>query len=165
MTILDKSIIVCTSILGGENLPENKSKNLLHDCLYFTANSLARVITRMAEEEFRKTGLSPSHAFLMMLVNEHPGIAQKELADNLQLAPSTVTRFVDSLVYKGYLTRQTEGKASKVFPTDEGKNLRSIIDDAWTNLHMRYAKVLGLREGDALTAMIDAAYDKLSDRG
>jgi hypothetical protein len=29
---------------------------------------------------------------------------------------------------------------------------------------MRYAKVLGLREGDALTAMIDAAYDKLSNR-
>jgi DNA-binding MarR family transcriptional regulator len=141
-----------------------KSKNLLHDCLYFTANSLARVITRMAEEAFRKTGLSPSHAFLVMLVNDHPGIAQKELADNLQLAPSTVTRFIDSLEYKGYLTRRTEGKASRVYPTDEGKNLQSTIDEAWTNLHMRYAKVLGLREGDALTAMIDAAYDKLSDR-
>lgn len=149
---------------GVEKLTENKSKNLLHDCLYFTANSLARVITRMAEEEFGKTGLSPSHAFLVMLVNEHPGIAQKELADKLQLAPSTVTRFIDSLVYKGYLTRQTEGKASKVYPTDEGKNLQSTIEDAWTNLHMRYAKVLGLREGDALTAMIDAACDKLSSR-
>jgi DNA-binding MarR family transcriptional regulator len=146
-------------------LTDNNSKTLLHDCLYFTANSLARVITRMAEEEFRKTGLSPSHAFLMMLVNDHPGIAQKELADNLQLAPSTVTRFIDSMVYKGYLTRQTEGKASKVYPTGEGKNLQSTIEDAWKNLHMRYAKVLGLREGDALTAMIDVAHDKLSKRG
>ena len=145
-------------------MTENKSKILLHDCLYFTANSLARVITRMAEEEFRKTGLSPSHAFLVMLVNEQPGIAQKELADKLQLAPSTVTRFVDSLEHKGYLTRQTEGKASKVFPTKEGENLQIIIDEAWKNLHQRYAKVLGLREGDALTAMIDAAYDKLSNQ-
>ena len=165
MTILYNAFIVCTSILGAENLTENKSRKLLHDCLYFTANSLARVITRMAEEEFRKTGLSPSHAFLVMLVNDHPGISQKELADKLQLAPSTVTRFIDSLVYKGYLTRQTEGKSSKVYPTDEGKNLQSLIDDAWTKLHRRYAKVLGLREGDALTAMIDAAYDKLSNRG
>ena len=164
MTIFDHAIIVCTSILGAVKLTENKSKSLLHDCLYFTANSLARVITRMAEEEFGKTGLSPSHAFLVMLVNDHPGIAQKELADNLQLAPSTVTRFIDALVYKGYLTRQTEGKASKAYPTDEGKNLQSTIEDAWTNLHKRYAKVLGLREGDALTAMIDAAYDKLSSR-
>ena len=150
--------------LGVENLTENKSKILLQDCLYFTANSLARVITRMAEEEFRKTGLSPSHAFLMMLVNDHPGISQKELADNLHLAPSTVTRFIDSLVYKRYLTRKTEGKASKIYPTEEGKNLQSIIEDAWNNLHMKYAKVLGLREGDALNAMVDAAYDKLSSR-
>ena len=97
-----------------------------------------------------------------MLVNERPGIVQKELADNLQLAPSTVTRLVDSLVHKGYLTRRSEGKASSVHPTDEGKNLQPTIDDAWKNLHMRYAKVLGLREGDALTAMIDAAHEKLS---
>lgn len=145
-------------------MSENKSKIILHNCLYFTANSLARAITRMGEEAFQKTGLSPSHAFLVMLVNDHPGIAQKELAENLQLAPSTVTRFIDSLVYKGYVTRQTEGKTSKVYPTDEGKTLQVPIEDAWKNLHMRYAKVLGRREGDALTAMIDAASDKLNNR-
>ena len=139
-----------------------ESKNILHDCLYFTANALSRVITRMGEESFRKTGLSPSHAFLVMLVNEKPGIGQKALAENLQLAPSTVTRFVDSLVHKGYLTRLTEGKSSKVFPTDEGKRLQAPIEKAWHELHMRYAKILGRREGDALTAMIDAASDKLN---
>jgi DNA-binding MarR family transcriptional regulator len=139
-----------------------ESKNILHDCLYFTANALARVITRMGEEAFRRTGLSPSHAFLVMLVNEKPGIGQKELAENLQLAPSTVTRFVDSLVHKGYLTRLTEGKSSKVFPTDEGKRLKTPIEKAWHELHMQYAKILGRREGDALTAMIDAASDKLN---
>ena len=71
----------------------------LHNCLYFTANSLARRITAMAEEAFGKVGLSPSHAFLVMLVNEQPGISQKELSRALNLAPSTVTRFVDSLNY------------------------------------------------------------------
>jgi DNA-binding MarR family transcriptional regulator len=118
----------------------------------------------MGEEEFQKTGMSPSHAFLVMLVNDNPGIAQKELAENLQLAPSTVTRFIDTLVYKGYLKRIAEGKASKVFPTDECKKLQVTIEDAWKSLHMRYSKILGRREGDALTAMIDAASDKLSKR-
>ena len=141
-------------------MPKNKS--ILHNCLYFTANSLARVISRMAEEEFRQTGLSPSHAFLMMLVNDHPGIGQKELSEQLHLAPSTVTRFIDALVHKGYLTRRSDGKASKVSATREGEKLRQSIDEAWQRLHERYAKVLGLKKGDRLTAMIDDAGSKLS---
>ncbi|ACL05563.1 transcriptional regulator, MarR family [Desulfatibacillum aliphaticivorans] len=141
------------------------SKTILNDCLYFTANALARVITRMAEEEFRKTGLSPSHAFLMMLVNDNPGIGQKELCEHLQLAPSTVTRFVDAMANKGFLSRQSEGKASRVFPTPTGEDLHQPIMDAWKGLHERYSRVLGRKEGDGLTVMIDAAYDKLNKAG
>jgi DNA-binding MarR family transcriptional regulator len=142
-----------------------KDSALLHHCLYFTANSLARVITRMAEEEFRRTGLSPSHAFLLMLVNDHPGIGQKELCEALQLAPSTVTRFIDALVHRGYLTRRPEGKASRVYATPEGKGLKGIIEDAWKSLHQRYARVLGLSEGDRLAVMIDEASSRLSAEG
>lgn len=140
-----------------------KCKSLLHNCLYFTANSLSRVITRMAEEEFRKTGLSPSHAFMMMLVVDNPGVGQKKLCEQLQLAPSTVTRFIDTLEYKGYVTRQSEGKASKVYPTEKGKQLRAPIDNAWKNLYQCYSKVLGSKESDKLTSMIDKAADKLSN--
>jgi MarR family transcriptional regulator, organic hydroperoxide resistance regulator len=140
-----------------------KTATILHNCLYFTANTLARVISRMADEEFRLTGLSPSHAFLMMLVNDHPGIGQKELCEQLHLAPSTVTRFIDALVHKGYLTRQTDGKRSRVYATDAGQALQQDIAGAWERLHQRYAKILGLKYGDALTAMVDDASLKLSD--
>ena len=61
----------------------DKENSLLHHCLYFTANALSRVIARMAEEEFKTTGLSPSHAFLMMVVNDNLGIGQKELGEQL----------------------------------------------------------------------------------
>lgn len=49
--------------------------------------------------------MSPSHAFLVIRVNEQPGLTQKELADLLKLAPSTVTRFLDDLERKGYIVR------------------------------------------------------------
>lgn len=136
-------------------------KSILHNCLYFTANSLSRIITRMAEEEFRKTGLSPSHAFLMMLVMDEPGIGQKSLCEQLKLAPSTVTRFVDALLHRGYLTRQTEGKTANIYPTEKGGELRGEIDAAWKRLHERYGEVLGLEAGDNLTALIDQAAEKL----
>lgn len=142
-----------------------KSRTILHNCLYFTANSLARAITRMADEEFRLTGLSPPHAFLMILVNDHPGIGQKALCEQLHLAPSTVTRFIDTMVYKGYLTRKTEGKTSRVYATEAGEKLRDPIEKSWSSLHQRYAKVLGLKKGDELTALIDKASRKLNEQG
>ena len=142
------------------NLTDNAT--IMHHCLYFTANALARAVGRMADESFRKTGLSPSHAFLMMLVNENPGIGQKALCEQLHLAPSTVTRFIDALVHKGYLTRVMEGKSSNVFATEAGQALAIPIASAWKDLYERYSAVLGRKEGDALTAMIDAASDRLN---
>jgi len=135
----------------------------LQNCLYFTANALARSITRMAEQAFRDTGLSPSHAFAIMLVNDQPGITIKELAEHLHLAPSTLTRFTDKLVYAGLVERKQQGKLTRVYPTDKGQAMQADIERAWTRLHEAYADVLGRESGDALTKTIFKAHQRLED--
>lgn len=138
------------------------TKHLLHTCLYFTANSLARKVSRMAEEEFRPTGLSPSLAFLLMLVNEEPGITQKELASHLNLAPSTVTRFVDTLSSRrGLIERRTQGKSAGIYPTDKGKEMQDLIAQCWQSLYHRYSQILGEQSGCELTGLIDRASQKI----
>ena len=138
-----------------------KCDYILNHCLYFTANSLARLITRMAEEEFSVTGISPSHAYLMMLVNQNPGITQNELAQKLALAPSTVTRFVDALAQGGYLARKVEGRESHLYATDRGLQLQDKIDAAWQALYQRYTAILGQEQSAKLAEMIDEATRKL----
>jgi hypothetical protein len=63
---------------------------------------------------------------------------------------------------RGYLERKTEVRSSRIYSTDKGESLRQPMAEAWHNLHMRYANILGVKEGDALTAMVDAASEKLS---
>jgi DNA-binding MarR family transcriptional regulator len=135
--------------------------SILHKCLYFTANSLARAVTRMAEEEFAVTGISPSYAFLLMLVEAKPGIKPSELAHELNLAPSTVTRFIDKLVAKGFLERQISGKTSQIYPTNKCHQAQVAIYTAWHHLFERYSLMLGLEDSRQLTQLIDQASQKL----
>ena len=69
-------------------------------CLYFTANALARKIEKLALESWSKIGLSPSHAYLLLLVLEEPGIQPTGIAEQLQLQPSTITRLLEKMEEK-----------------------------------------------------------------
>lgn len=140
---------------------ECKSNNLLECCLFFTANSLARVITRMGEEEFASVGMAPSYAFIITLVADTPGVSQKELAANLHMAPSTVSRFIDVLVKRGLLRKEEQGRNTFIHPTEKGLAMKPAISAAWRGLYERYVKVLGKEEGEKLTRLTADAYRKL----
>ncbi|GAA3404925.1 MarR family winged helix-turn-helix transcriptional regulator [Paenibacillus hodogayensis] len=113
------------------------------ECLYFTANRLGRVITKMAEDAFAASGLSPTAAFLLMAVYEKDGISQKELGGILHLQPSTVTRLIEKLAAKGLLYNRVDGRLSLIYVTDKGKALEDTIHQCWNRLRDRYTAILG----------------------
>ncbi|MDX1639387.1 MAG: MarR family transcriptional regulator [Balneolaceae bacterium] len=131
------------------------------NCLYYSTNALSRILTKMAEEEFTVTGLSPSYAFLLMTVNEKPGIQPSEISREMQLSPSTVTRLVEKMEYRGYLQRRSEGRATYVEPTSRSLELDGKIREAWQNLSERYSDVLGDRYSEVLTEMTYKAVEEL----
>lgn len=136
-------------------------KSSLECCLFFNANSLARIITRMGEEEFARVGMTPSYAFLLTLAIDRPGISQKELANLLHMAASTVSRFVDALVAKGLIAKEIEGRNTFIHPTEAGRNLQPAIASAWKGLSDRYSGILGAEEGARLAETIAGACRKL----
>ena len=135
--------------------------NPLECCLFFTANSLARDITRMGEEEFASIGMTPSYAFLMMLAIDSPGISQKEISAGMNMAPSTVSRFIESLVRRGLLQKDVQGRTTYMHRTDRVLQLQEQIQEVWKNLYERSSSILGQKNGDELTRLCLEASRKL----
>lgn len=136
----------------------------VESCLFFQINNLSRILSRMADEAFRSVGLSPSHAFLLMKVNDEPGIQPSQLSDILGLTPSTITRLIEKMEYQGYLERISEGRATRVEPTDKCRAKDSEIRKAWTSLQKNYTNILGDRYSEVLTEMSIKAIDQLEEK-
>lgn len=119
-------------------------------------------MTKLAEEAFSKTGLAPSHAFVVMAVNRVPGISPGALSQEMHMQPSTITRFVDKLEIKGYLTREVEGKTAKIFPTVKSEEINEELVDSWQSLFSTYKELLGSNMAKLLTNNISEANERLT---
>ena len=129
-----------------------KSKSPYSNCLYFSSNAFSRLMTKMSDEEFAPTGLSSSLAFVLMTVNNQPGISPMEICRIMLLAPSTVTRFLDKMVEGHYIFREQHGKNIKVHPTQQGIDLKDDLQSSWERLYLRYSTILGKELAANLTA-------------
>ena len=130
-------------------------------CLYFTANALARKIEKLAMESWSKVDLSPSHAYLLMLVAEEPGIQPTSLSEHLQLQPSTITRLLEKLESKKLLVRTYEGKLTNVYSTPKGKDLLPKLKECLNEFYSRYSEILGREESARLVQNMGRIADKL----
>ena len=124
-------------------------------CLFYSANALARNITRVTEEAFARTGVAPSLAFVLMTVGRNPGIQPSEVARIMMLSPSTLTRLTEKLEGKGLLRREAQGKTIRIHLTDQGQALGPALLEAWQETFRRYTGILG---EDAARALTDQTY-------
>ncbi len=122
---------------------------MFEECLYFNSNALARTVTRIWTEKYRQFNLSPPHAFLLRLVLARPGMFPRELAEELNLTRSTITRFVDSLEKQDLLVRQTtgsDGREVQIFPTQKAEKIKTQLNDTGKDLTQLMKDVLGNEE-------------------
>ncbi len=137
--------------------------NFLESCLFFNTNGLSRYLLKIAEKEFMHLKLSPAHASLLLLVYDTPGIGPKELGAQLHLTPSTITRFVDALVKKGFVKKRSKGKTVLVTPTQKALEMKRSIAVAYKKLYLKYTKILGSETANALSFSILKASKSLAN--
>jgi len=122
---------------------------MFEKCLYFNSNALARTVSRIWTEAYHQYNLSPPHAFLLRVVLAKPGLFPRELADELNLSRSTITRFLDSLEKRDLLVRKTtnkDGRELRVYPTKAAKEIHKKLDDIGGTLTKLMAEMFGKDE-------------------
>jgi len=123
--------------------------------IYFSLNTLARLLSRMADDHFKRYGLTTSYAFLILEIQRSDDdIRQKEICDRFHLAPSTMTRFVDKLIKKKLMKRGQDGKEVVLSLTDEGRDLSKKLEDELLVLNASINKIFGEKYCDTLNRML-----------
>lgn len=77
-------------------------------------------------------GITPSQCYTLDVLQEHGTLTMQALADVLHLAISTVTRVVDQLVAKHYVTRcaaSYDRRVCHVSLTEEGRDVLRVIQE------------------------------------
>lgn len=136
---------------------EKTMKEALDGCLFFSVKKLDRILDKIADECFQKTGLTPSYGFILLLLNEEDGLTQKKIAEMLSLAPSTLTRFIEKLKNKNFINTEIIGRQSLVYLTEEGRQIVPVIQQSWDELHENYEKILGADFSQQITQSLNEA--------
>jgi DNA-binding MarR family transcriptional regulator len=137
-------------------MEKSLNKEQFSACLYYTTGALSRILTKMANESFASTGLTASYAFIVLMVNDHPGIQPSQIGEVLRLRESTITRLLDKLEGKWLIQRSNLGKSVRVHPTQDGLDMDKHIRQAWFDLYKKYTTLIGEEE----TATLISAQSK-----
>jgi DNA-binding MarR family transcriptional regulator len=87
---------------------------------------LARVyhkVGRASAEHLSAYGLSVGQFDVLAQIGAREGITQKELAEKLLVTKSNVCQIVRRMEERGLLSRRQEGRAKRLFLTEEGRRL------------------------------------------
>lgn len=123
---------------------------------------MSRKIEKLASQVWRKVDLSPSHAYLLMMVIEQPGLQPTAIVEELLLTPSTITRLIEKLEEKKLVVRTTDGKNTNVYPTPKAKELYPNLQECVDEFYKSYSSVLGKEESAQMVQRMNKITDKLA---
>jgi DNA-binding MarR family transcriptional regulator len=120
---------------------------------------LRRAARRTAHEAWAQQPLPPAQAELLRLAAARPGITVADAAQELRLAPNTVSTLVGRLSGAGLLSRQRsseDGRTVRLITTDKAERRRAEFRDLRADLAGRELARMSGPDRQALAAAVPA---------
>lgn len=75
---------------------------------------LVRVMQLFERDQIKPHGFTTSQAYVVMQLNQTPGLTMNELSEKLNAKTSTMTRIVNNLVRDGYIYREKDASDRRI---------------------------------------------------
>lgn len=125
-------------------------------CLFFNSNGLVRKLNRIWDDAYKESGLSAPHAYMLRMIAAKPNLMQKEIAQQLQLEKSTITRFTNILIEKGLIAKQSteDGRKNTLVASAKGKKLAAKLNKIGDGLYKKMKSQLGDKQFEQVVKQI-----------
>lgn len=130
------------------------------ECLYFASARLNRIVGKVSDSRFKQYGLSSTAAFILIALSQEDSLNPTQIAQQLSLDRSTITRFLDKLERDGYIVRQANGRQMDVQLTAQGLKLQPDLKREWAALNQAYLDQLGPDFEERLRQSMNDAFEK-----
>lgn len=111
--------------------------------MHLASNTFSREITRHFDSYFEEYGLATSYVELLLILQDQDELSQNDLADEMKLAPSTITRFVNKLVKKGLIEKKKVGRTAVITLSKKGQELLPALKRSFDNAENDLKGILG----------------------
>lgn len=133
------------------------------NCINFKARHLSRVLTRRYDVELVRAGLKGTQFSLLSKVLRLGPISLGELARDMGLDKSSMTRNVQPMVRAGLLEVSVgkDERSRLVSITAAGRAKHAEADRYWVEAQAQINRILGKDTAESLTNLIDDCLRKL----
>lgn len=111
--------------------------------MHSASNSFSREITRHFDSYFEEYDLATSYVELLLILYNQDELSQNDLAGEMKLAPSTITRFVNKLVKKGLVQKKKVGRTALITLSKKGEDQLPTLKRAFDNAVNDLIGILG----------------------
>ena len=119
------------------------------------ANRFSREISAFFDAYFEGDKLATSYIELILMVNETGSATQKWIAGKMNLAPSTITRFIHKLEKQGIVKKEMEGRMAKISLTKKGSKQATALKAKYDKAESDLIGLLGEKFVDTTRQLLD----------
>jgi DNA-binding MarR family transcriptional regulator len=108
-------------------------------------------------ERLRDCDIDVGQFFFLRYILKHQGISQEEIASNLYLDKTTVSKGVNQLVGRGYIQKKTNPKDKRekqLFVTQKAAGMEEKIDTIYEEINAAMFNALSEKEMNQLTKIL-----------